>query len=69
VRIAATARRVEPALEVYTMQSRGRLRAPPDRPAFFEGHISVPVEPGADQTLADQLMHEIARASGIDWWE
>jgi hypothetical protein len=69
VRIAPTTRGTEPILEVYTAQSRGQLRAPPDHPAFFGGHISLPIDSGTERALADQMMREIERTPGIDWWE
>ena len=69
LRIAPTARGFQPTLDLYTAHSRGQLRAPPDQPAFFGGHIELPTEPAAEHALAEQMMHEIARASGIGWWE
>jgi Putative DNA-binding domain len=69
VRITRTARGARPILTLITAHTSGELHAPPGNEAFFGGDIFLPPEQGATRALGEQLMHEIARASGIDWWE
>jgi ABC-type phosphonate transport system ATPase subunit len=69
VRITPTAPEARPVLTVLTAHTSGELYAPPGSEAFFGGDALLPIEPEATRKLGEQLMHEIARASGIDWWE
>jgi hypothetical protein len=69
VRITPTAPGAQPVLTVLTAHMSGELHAPLGSEAFFGGDILLPLEPEATRAFGDQLMHEIARASGIEWWE
>jgi len=69
VRITPTARGARPVLALYTAHTSGELKAPPGSEAFFGGHVHLPVEDNTAKELAERMMRELARASGIDWWE
>jgi hypothetical protein len=69
VRITPTAPGARPALTLYTAHTSGELSAPPGAEAFFGGNSDLPVEGNATQSIAEQMMKEIARTAGIDWWE
>jgi hypothetical protein len=69
VRITPSAPNHRPILSVHTGHTSGELEAPPGNEARFGGDLFLPLEQDATHALAEQLMHEIARASGINWWE
>jgi hypothetical protein len=69
VRITPTAMDARPVLAVYTAHTIGELAAPAGQEAFYGGHIDLPLEGEATKDLAEQLMRQLARTAGIDWWE
>jgi hypothetical protein len=69
VRITPTAPGARPTLTVHTAHTSGELSAPPGAEAFFGGDIDLPADEGSAKALAEQMMKEIARSAGIDWWE
>jgi hypothetical protein len=69
LRITPTAPDARPVLILYTAHTSGELEAPPGNEAFFGGHVHLPAEDNTAKELADRTMRELARHSGIDWWE
>lgn len=69
VRITPTAPGARPVLTLCTAHTSGELEAPPGREAFFGGHVHLPAEDNTAKELAERMMRELARHSGIDWWE
>jgi hypothetical protein len=58
-----------PILTLHTAHTNGELSAPPGAEAFFGGDADLPVEDDVTKAVAEQMMKEIARTAGIDWWE
>jgi hypothetical protein len=69
VRITPTAPEARPVLALHTAHTSGELEAPPGDEAFFGGHVHLPAEENTAKELAERIMRELARHSGIDWWE
>ena len=69
VRITPTAPDERPILTVNTAHTSGELEAPTGQEAFFGGHAYLPAQENTANDLAEQMMRELARRSGIDWWE
>lgn len=69
VRITPTAPGARPVLALHTAHTSGELEASPGNEAFFGGHVHLPAEENTVKELAERMMRELARHSGIDWWE
>jgi Putative DNA-binding domain len=69
VRITPTLPNARPILTLHTAHTTGELSAPPGAEAFFGGDADLPVENDVTKALAEQMMKEIARTAGINWWE
>jgi hypothetical protein len=69
VRITPTLDSVGPVLTVHIAHEAGGLHAAPGEEEFFGGDITLPPEDDATRALAEQMMGELARSSGLDWFE